>query len=286
MRRFLPLIMVASGLIAIAICVAGQMSAQDKSSDQAKPPASEPIKANDVKGQPEKSTREYGVPSVELDLAKDYLDQTGFITDWIIVGPFPNPGGRTDWRQPPVDWEKLEINYHKDFLVKAGGAKDVKPKLDGKVPCDDVPAAGWGPDKSYTWQPIWGDLKKHAVDIAGFYSKQSLPAMNSIAYLAAFINADEEKKVILTIGTDDGMKLWINGEFVVTHRIHRGAVVDDDAIPVMLRKGLNMILLRVDTDTGGWGAVARIVGKDFVPATGLKLMSWKAMPAETATEKK
>jgi hypothetical protein len=51
-------------------------------------------------------------------------------------------------------------------------------------------------------------------------------------------------------------------------------VVDDDPVPVSLREGVNMVLLKVATDSGGWGMILRVVAKGFEPVDGVTALTW------------
>ena len=224
-------------------------------------------KPAEPKGQPEKSTRQYATPPQTVALATDYLEQTGFILNWITTGVFPNPGGRVRWDDPmPPDINEREVNFDKDFLTAVGGEKDVKPELGAKLLDND--------GKPISWGMINGEPHAGYVDMQKYYDAQGKKTIQVIGYLVCFLNSDKEQRVIFSLGTDDGYKLWVNGEFVIANHTHRGAVVDDDPVPVTLRKGVNMVLLKVSQDSGGWGAVARVVGKDFVPATGVTVLAY------------
>lgn len=229
------------------------------------------------KGHPEKSTRQYAAPPQEAALANDYLDQTGFILDWITIGVFPNPGGRVLWDDPmPPDINAREVDFDKDYLTSVGGEKNVKPELGGKMLDVD--------GKPISWQMISAEPKAGFINLQKFYDAQGKKTIQVIGYLVCFLNSDKAQRVILSLGTDDGYKLWVNGEFVIANHTHRGAVVDDDPVPVSLRKGVNMVLLKVSQDSGGWGAVARVVGKDFVPVTGISVLHYTA-PEDTTHAK-
>ncbi len=228
----------------------------------------------EAKGHPEKSTRQYATPPQEVALATDYLDQTGFILNWITVGVFPNPGGRVLWDDPmPPDINAREVDFDKDYLTAVGGEKDVKPMLGGTMLDFD--------GKTISWQTIAADPKTGNVDLKICYDAQGKKTVQVIGYLVCFLKSDKAQRVIFSLGTDDGYKLWVNGEFVIANHTHRGVMVDDDPVPVALRKGINMVLLKVATDSGGWGAVARVVGKDFVPVTGISLLAYPKLEDKT-----
>ena len=221
-----------------------------------------------------KTTRQYATPPQEVALANDYLDQTGFILNWITVGVFPNPGGRLRWDDPmPPDINAREVDFDKDYLTTVGDEKDVKPELGATLQDAD--------GKTISWGAITGDPHAGFVDMLKYYDAKGMKTVNVIGYLACFLKSDKEQRVILSLGSDDGYKLWVNGEFVIPNHTHRGAVVDDDPVPVTLRKGVNMVLLKVSQDSGGWGAVARVVGKDFVPVTGISVLAYPTAGGNT-----
>ena len=219
------------------------------------------IRNEDVKVRPELATKAYPVPAGDVPLAVDGEGQTGYLMHWLVLGPFPNPGGRNQWSDPAVDWEHLEVNFHKDFLTGIGGERGVVPQLGVKTTIDNT---------AFTWEPISADVPGRPVDIRGHYERSFKEVLHGIAYLADYIVVDAPKPVILSLGSDDGYTLWVNGEFVVTHHIHRGVKLDDDPVPLSLHQGVNLILLKVDTDTDGWAAIARIIGKNNSEMPGIR----------------
>jgi len=65
------------------------------------------------------------------------------------------------------------------------------------------------------------------------------------AYALAEIKAQKPEIVTLGIGSDDGIKIWLNGKLVHENWVPRGVNKDDDIIPLQLVKGSNQILLKV-----------------------------------------
>ncbi|MEK7867658.1 MAG: hypothetical protein AAB434_13335, partial [Planctomycetota bacterium] len=62
----------------------------------------------------------------------------------------------------------------------------------------------------------------------------------------------------LWVGSDDGVKVWWNGRQVLQHHLHRPCVADQDWVDVIVRRGWNRLLLKVDQGFGGWAACARL----------------------------
>ena len=72
------------------------------------------------------------------------------------------------------------------------------------------------------------------------------------------------------LGSDDGVKAWLNGNLVHGNNVDRGLVVDQDMALVGLKKGTNELLLKVTQGGGGWAVAARIVAMDGLPIAGLR----------------
>ncbi len=233
-----------------ATAAASDAAASPPAGDADAPPA----------GHPELSTRTYAPDGQLVDLGKDLANNTGFVDHWLVLGPFPNPGGRDTLDDPSPDFDKAEPNFRKDFLVASGGEAGVVPKLGDAVTADKV---------SYSWEQLVAPSGE-TIDIRQHYETSQRAFLHTIAYIADYIQVDEAKKVSFGVGSDDGYMLWVNGEFVTKHHIHRGVTLDDDFVPVSLRKGINLLLFKVDTDLAGWGALVRIVGKDYAEVHGIK----------------
>jgi hypothetical protein len=61
------------------------------------------------------------------------------------------------------------------------------------------------------------------------------------------------------LGTDDGGKLFVNGEEVWMTRTHRAAAPEQDTVKVKLKKGRNEVLLKIVNGDGGHGFYLTVV---------------------------
>lgn len=96
-------------------------------------------------------------------------------------------------------------------------------------------------------------------------------AENCDAYLRTTIVVPEDCSGMLLMGSDDGIKAWLNGVVVHSHNVDRGDVVDQDMARVTLKKGVNELVLKISQGGAGWSACARIVGLDGNPIPGLEI---------------
>lgn len=124
---------------------------------------------------------------------------------------------------------------------------------------------GFDPEKAgnaVTWKPV---PRADMVDLLSLFPGQ----VNCAAYLRARIVAPAACEAVLLVGSDDGVKGWVNGTVVLRQNVDRGAAPDQDMAPVQLRQGPNELLLKITQGGGGWAACARIVGADGLPIPGL-----------------
>ncbi|HEV2395097.1 MAG TPA: FG-GAP-like repeat-containing protein [Verrucomicrobiae bacterium] len=105
------------------------------------------------------------------------------------------------------------------------------------------------------------------VSLATLFPEQQ----NCAAYLRTRLIAPQDCQGLLLVGSDDGVKAWLNGKVVHSNNVDRGEVTDQDTAPISLKKGANELMLKITQGGGGWSAVARIVGTDFKPIRGLRV---------------
>jgi hypothetical protein len=80
-----------------------------------------------------------------------------------------------------------------------------------------------------------------------------------VAYAWAQINMPEETHGLLGIGSDDCIKVWLNGNLVHKHLGGRGVITDNDHVPVTFKKGKNQLVLKILNYGGAWGFACRLL---------------------------
>lgn len=73
-----------------------------------------------------------------------------------------------------------------------------------------------------------------------------------VAYGYAEIESVHARECVIRCGSDDGIKLWVNGKLVHTNNALRGFSLCDE-VTVPLRAGVNRIVVKVSQHDGGWG---------------------------------
>jgi len=122
----------------------------------------------------------------------------------------------------------------------------------------------FGPEKAgepVRWRPV---PHGGTVNLAELFPGK----VNCAAYLKTRVIALEQRDAALLLGSDDGVKAWVNGAIVHANNTDRGLVPDQDMAPIHLQQGANELMLKVSQGGGGWAACARIVGSDGRPSLG------------------
>ena len=65
-------------------------------------------------------------------------------------------------------------------------------------------------------------------------------------------SATQQSNVAMRVGSDDSIKIWLNGEVVHNNPINRGAEDYQDRFTVDLKQGDNLLLVKVSERDGGW----------------------------------
>jgi len=136
----------------------------------------------------------------------------------------------------------------------------------GAIAVFDIPFGPEKPGESAKWYAApAGDT----INLMGCFPNQT----DCVAYLKAEIIAPETTDAILLMGSDDGIKAWLNGTEVHSNNVDRGQIVDQDMAPIKLKQGPNELLLKITQGGGGWSACTRIVGPDGLAIEDLRIKS-------------
>jgi hypothetical protein len=153
-----------------------------------------------------------------------------FIQDWLVCGPFSQPGAET---------------LSAIFNLALGPEK---------------------PGEKVQWKPT---PHENGVNLGALFPGKE----NCAAYLKTQITAPADCDGFLLLGSDDGVKAWLNQVVVHTNDVNRGDVPDQDVVSVHLTKGANELMLKITQGGAGWSAHARIVGRDGRAIPGLRAES-------------
>jgi HEAT repeat protein len=93
---------------------------------------------------------------------------------------------------------------------------------------------------------------------------------NRVAYLRTNVWSEKEQKVRLEMGSDDGIKVWLNGQLVHANNATRGVNPGEDKADITLKQGWNTLMLKVTQGGGEWSVCVRIGKLDGSKLDGLK----------------
>ncbi len=94
---------------------------------------------------------------------------------------------------------------------------------------------------------------------------------NRIAYLRTTVVSDKPQKAQVRLGSDDGVKVWLNGELVHANNAARGCNPGDDKFEVSLEKGPNPVLVKVTNGGGDWAFCMELVRPDGEALSGIEI---------------
>ncbi|MHC4192791.1 MAG: HEAT repeat domain-containing protein [Planctomycetota bacterium] len=93
-----------------------------------------------------------------------------------------------------------------------------------------------------------------------------------VAYLRTNVSSPTDQKVRLQLGSNDGIKVWLNGKVVHANNASRTITRDEDKVEVNLRKGWNSLMMKITQSGGTWSACACFRTLKGDPVKGLKVL--------------
>ncbi len=91
-----------------------------------------------------------------------------------------------------------------------------------------------------------------------------------VAYVRTRIFSPAAQAARMELGTDDGVKAWLNGKLVHSHNIARPIVVGADKVNVELKEGWNDLMMKITQNSMGWEFCARMVNTDGSRIEGIR----------------
>jgi hypothetical protein len=80
-----------------------------------------------------------------------------------------------------------------------------------------------------------------------------------VVYALAYVYSPKDQTLPLLLGSDDGVKVFLNGKEIHRVLMIRIAEPDQDRVPLALEKGWNTLLLKIENNFGGYNFYARIL---------------------------
>ena len=132
--------------------------------------------------------------------------------------------------------------FNTDWFAETG-ADSVRPREGERQKIDD--------EITLTWEKVRSE--------DGFVNMQTgLGRDYVVGYAWAEFDSPRETEAWLGLGSDDGVKIWLNGDLVHDKWIRRPSRVDDDVVPLRLKQGPNRILIKIQNATIDWSFLYRL----------------------------
>ncbi|MEC7565683.1 MAG: DUF1549 and DUF1553 domain-containing protein, partial [Planctomycetota bacterium] len=116
-------------------------------------------------------------------------------------------------------------------------------------------------DKSFFDETAAVDLAMPVADVAWKQRDEfidgkihALPAQENMAhYLFRTLTVSQDMKLVLQFGSDDGIRVWVNGSEKLNKKIARGVRANQEQVTVDLEQGENQLLIKISQERGECG---------------------------------
>ena len=157
---------------------------------------------------------------------------------WHMLAPLDEPGGGKGIEKPHAPEDELGA-------MRAGGAgPDFTRSFEGKG------------GKRVTWHDV-----EREPDVGGAGGPAPLDfnrglaeaeRTNAVGYLHRSISADKARDLPVVMGADDGLRVWFNGELLISEPREAPLDPESDRAVLHLKPGINHLLVKVTQSGGRW----------------------------------
>lgn len=165
-----------------------------------------------------------------------------FMKEWLVLGSIPDFDGELSLQEKFQDGETQMLAFEEDPF-------DIH-KFEPVVNIEG---------REYHWEYYCSPSE--IVELSWPLGQQNF----ANAYARAQIEMPQDTPVVLAIGDDDRIKVWLNGQLVHEDKIGGHLVPDKALVPVTLRKGINQLLLKIQNGITEWQFTFRIFEAGYNP---------------------
>jgi len=168
------------------------------------------------------STKNEEVKQKTQTLLLDLRKNTGLITTWQIAGPFQ------------LGNKKGHELFNIDFPAEKDGSKGIP------------------------WKPLPQGIQEDHIDL----NLATGGGDHRVVYLRTLLLSPIEQNARLDIGSDDGIKVWVNGQLVHANNASRPLIPGEDKVLTPLKQGINTIFVKVTQSEGDWAFSLHVAKPD------------------------
>lgn len=173
------------------------------------------------------------------------LENGRYLRNWLLCGPFPNPVAGGGERRH----DRTCSGFFTDYLAPIGGETGAAAQDRLEVPA---------PDGNYRQ---WSAIESPSDRI--YFDDYLSPSADQTGYAVCWIEAGEARNRLFSVGSSDGVRIWVNGEEIFRNHAARSITPDEYYVRLPLQRGRNQILVKIDNGAGRWGFMMRPVENKF-----------------------
>ena len=188
------------------------------------------------------------------------IDEQGRIVGpwlWMIASTAPHSGGA-----PATNIDSLSA-------VSNGTVTEADIAKNGANPGDSVGKYTWTLADIHYNIPDSDRLSDNITDLVRQLGWGTRSIDNHSSYaLITLESPTAQENVGMRVGSDDSIKIWLNSEIVHNNPVNRGTSGFQEAFQVNLRRGDNLLLVKVSEATGNWSmfvGIDAVIGKPSTP---------------------
>jgi hypothetical protein len=166
------------------------------------------------------------------EVTYENLKPDQFMRKWLFLGPIDVP-----WHGE--GYFPDEETSNKFFDTESLNLERFEPKVE---------IAG----NDYEWVALHSEYG--VIDLTAVFDNWFV-----VAYAWAQVEMPEQTDAVLGIGSDDCIKVWLNGKLVHEYQGGRGVVADNDRVDVTFKKGKNQLVMKIMNYGGAWGFACRLL---------------------------
>jgi len=191
--------------------------------------------------QPGRAVNEVVLPGPNASMT---LTEGNFVMNWLVLGPFKFGEG-------DFGGEQQQAATDKEFMPDEAALDGTQKAPEGTACKENL---------------FKGDAKPGQVNLDAFYGTIDHAAAYAVCWLDCPADIPDAG---LCIGSDDYVKVWINGKLVHTYKeVRRASDWDQDKVAgIKLNKGLNRVVVKCVDVVLDWDFYFRLTDKNGLPMT-------------------